>query len=333
MNARENWLAIYKGEKADRIPYSWEPFHGPAFTIFPVDPMIAADMAAPDGIDFVDSWGVVHNWQPGAPGQHPHITEENKVIKNIQNWQDYVKVPDPATFDWNGFKAQADAVNRDEELFMPISAAGIFERSHYLMGFEDALMAYMMYPEEMKELAKTIADFKIKVIDMMYEYGKPDVIHYHDDWGTKQNVFLPPRIWREIIKPQQKRIAEAMHERNIIYMHHSDCICEPYIEDMIDIGIDIWQGVIPQNNIKKIQEIADGRICLMGGIDGPTIDRVGQSEENIRAEVRRAIDEYCPTKRFIPCQPNIIPFTERALDILKDEMITYGKEWYEENVK
>lgn len=333
MNAKENWLAIYKGEPADRIPYSWEPFQGPAFGIFPIDPILMRDMVPQDGEDHLDSWGVPMCFPVNAPGQHDHSTPETRVVKDVKHWRDYVKVPDPSTYDWSDFKATADAVNRDEQLFMPAVLGGLFERSHYLIGFEEALMAYMMYPEEMKELVKIIADYKIQVIDLMYQYGKPDIIHFHDDWGTKQNVFLPPKIWREIIKPQEIRIAKAMHDRDIIYMHHSDCICEPYIEDMVEIGIDIWQGVIPQNNIKRIQKITNGKICLMGGIDGPTIDKVGQSEEKIRAEVRRAIDEYCPAGRFFPCIPNLVPFTERALNILRDEMTKYGAEWYTKNKK
>lgn len=329
MNAKENWLAIVKGEKAERIPYSWEPFSGPVFTIFPMDPQLERDLCAPDGKDFVDSWGTVWQWQPGAPGPHPHITDENIVLKDVNDWKNIVKVPDPRELDWSGMKQWADSVNRDEQLVMPISMGGIFERSHYLMGFEQALMAYMMYPDAMEGLCAAIADFKIALIDEMDKAMNLDVIHFHDDWGTKQNVFLPPKVWRAIIKPHEKRIIDFCHERNIIFMHHADCICKPYIEDMIEIGIDIWQGVIPQNDIVDLQNITKGRICLMGGIDGPTIDKVDAKEEDIRAEVRRAIDTYGPAGHFLPCQPNLIPFTERALNILKDEMISYGKEFME----
>ena len=37
-------------------------------------------------------------------------------------------------------------------------------------------------------------------------------------------------------------------------MHHADSFLEPLVEDMVDLGIDVWQGVLPQNDIVKLQE-------------------------------------------------------------------------------
>jgi hypothetical protein len=82
-------------------------------------------------------------------------------------------------------------------------------------------------------------------------------------------------------------------------MHHSDSFCEPIIEDMIDINIDIWQGALPENDIVKLQKIADGRINMMGGCDMSKIDLPESTEAAIRAETRRAIEAYTPQGNFI----------------------------------
>jgi hypothetical protein len=82
-------------------------------------------------------------------------------------------------------------------------------------------------------------------------------------------------------------------------MHHSDSFCEPIIEDMIDINIDIWQGALPENDIVKLQKIADGRINMMGGCDMSKIDLPESTEAAIRAETRRAIETYTPQGNFI----------------------------------
>ena len=63
---------------------------------------------------------------------------------------------------------------------------------------------------------------------------------------------------------------------------------------MVEIGIDIWQGVIAQNDIVEIQRITEGKLAMVGGIDGPKIDVENITEEQIRAEVRRAVDTYRP---------------------------------------
>ena len=51
------------------------------------------------------------------------------------------------------------------------------------------------------------------------------------------------------------------------------------------------------------------------------------SEEQIRAEVRRAVDTYCPAGRFYPAIPNGWCFREWNDKIEKDELKKYGREW------
>ena len=58
----------------------------------------------------------------------------------------------------------------------------------------------------------------------------------------KQNLFLPPRVWRAIIKPLQKEIADTIHECGMIYIHHADCICQPIVTDMVEIGVGYLAG-------------------------------------------------------------------------------------------
>ena len=70
---------------------------------------------------------------------------------------------------------------------------------------------------------------------------------------------------------------------------------------MVDLHIDIWQGVLPQNDIPKLQEQLHGRMTLSGGIDAAIVDRPDSTEEEIRAETRRACLEYYPGGCFIPC--------------------------------
>ncbi|NLN98065.1 MAG: methyltransferase [Eubacteriaceae bacterium] len=322
MNLRENAMAIYHREQPD--------FYGDLMDAmtFIIDPVFAQDSLIPDdGQEHRDSWGTVKVFLPGEPGAHTRVTQDNAVITDITKWEEQLTVPDIDDLDWTDAVAQAKAVNRKESFACIFCPGGIFERSHFLMGMEEALINYMEYPEEMKALLRVITDYKIKFIDKIGEFLKPDVIFYHDDWGTKRNLWLPPSVWRDIIKPYQREIADAIHRNDILYMHHADCICEPIVEDMVEIGVDIWQGVIPQNDIVKIQEITQGKLAMVGGIDGPKIDFVNTTEEEIRVEVRRAIDAYCPAGRFYPSIPNGICFNEWNNLIVQDELKKYGREF------
>ena len=260
MTLRENAMAIYERRQPD--------FYGDlmdAVELLP-DPVMMRDHCPQDGLEHRDSWGTVYVFKPGAPGAHPRVTPENAVIKDITRWREQLVVPPYEGLDWSAAKAAEQKVDRREKFVCIMFGGGLFERSHHLMGMETALCNYLEYPDEMAELLRAIADFKIGYIREMAKQVHPDIIFYHDDWGSKQNVFLPPRVWREIIKPLQREIADAIHESGMIYMHHADCICQPIVTDMVELGIDIWQGVIPK------------------------VDIAGITEEEIRAEVRRAID-------------------------------------------
>ena len=295
------------------------------------DPVLMGDLCPQDGQEHKDSWGTVYIFKPGAPGAHPHVTPENAVIKDIEKWEEQLTVPDLDHLDWTEAVRAAEAVNRKEKFVGFMCAGGLFERSHHLMGMETALINYMEYPEEMAALLRVIADYKIKYIRLVAEKIHPDIIFYHDDWGSKQNLFLPPRVWRAIIKPLQKEIADTIHECGMIYIHHADCICQPIVTDMVEIGVDIWQGVIAQNDIVEIQKITEGKLAMIGGIDGPKIDIENITEEEIRGEVRRAIDTYCPAGRFYPGIPNGICFREWNNEIAMDELKKYGKQFAQEH--
>lgn len=325
MTPRENAMAIFNHEQPD---YYFDFMN--SMQIVP-DPVLMQDVVPQDGKLHQDSWGTWFVYRPEEPGEQPVVNDENAVIKDIEKWEDQVKVPDLDHLDWSMGQQIKSTVDRKEKFVGIFCPGGLFERSHHLMGFENTLINFMEYPDEMAALLRVIADYKKKYIRLAAEKLHPDVIFYQDDWGSKQNVFLPPDLWRKIIKPLQIEIADTIHECGMMYVHHADCVCEPIVQDMVDIGIDIWQGVIPQNDIVRIQQITDGKLPMIGGIDGPKIDVDGISEEAIRAEVRRCIDTYCPGGRFYPGITYGVLFHEWNNSIAQDELAKYGKQFAEEH--
>ena len=57
-------------------------------------------------------------------------------------------------------KEEAAKVDRREKFVGFMCAGGLFERSHHLMGMEEALVNYLEYPDEMAALLRVIADYK-----------------------------------------------------------------------------------------------------------------------------------------------------------------------------
>ena len=282
------------------------------------------------GTNSVDRWGTLILFPEDAPAAVPFVTPENQVIKDINNWREYVKVPDLAANCSDGWEDAINAKNeidRENYLTMTVMGTGIYEQLHMLMTFEDTLINLLSEPEDMHDLIDAITEYRLTYMKLIVEHLHPDVICSHDDWGSKTSLFMSPETWREFFKEPYRKLYSYLHENGVIVMHHGDSYMEPIAEDMAEIGVDIWQGVLPTNNIVGIAKRLDGRMTLMGGIDS-VIDRNDASEEEIRNETRRALNEYGNLKNFIPSMTYGGPGTIRpdVEDIIIDEIAKYNTE-------
>ena len=256
------------------------------------------------GATITDRWGTVIEWPADAPGSMPLVTEENKVIKDITRWREYAHAPEFISHssdaeDWERFRAKVRERAGDERLVAGFMGTGIFEQCHFLMPFQDVLTNLYDHPKEMHELIDYITEYRITYVKHLIENLKPDVIFSHDDWGTKDALFMKPDMWREFFKEPYRRFYGYIREQGVIAIHHADSYLAPIVEDMAEIGIQVWQGVLPENDIPALQQRLKGRMVLMGGI-GAAIDREDAGEEEVRRYVKHALHEYCPGGHFIP---------------------------------
>jgi len=298
LSIKDNFLETMKKDgKPDRLVNMWEPFE-----LIPDPCLLFTSGNRQRGTDTRDQWGTLITWPQEQKFGMPHVTEDDKVLPDIENWRDYLKVPDLAgncSTGWEEFQKMQDDVRAKGKLSMTIAPTGVFEQLHFLMGFEDTLMNFLLEPDAMHEVCELIGDYRAQYMQLIVDNLKPDVVLSHDDWGSKHSLFVSPEVWREFIKPQYVKIYKILKDAGVIIMHHSDSFCEPIIEDMIDIGIDIWQGAIPENDILRLQKEIGGRMVMMGGCDMSVIDLPEATQEQVVAETRRACETYTPGGNFI----------------------------------
>ena len=284
------------------------------------------------GTNSYDRWGTLILFPEDAPAAVPFVTNENQVIKDIAEWRDYVKVPDlraACSTGWETAIANRDAIDKKKYLTMTVMGTGIFEQLHMLMTFEDTLMNFLIEPEAMHELIDAICEYRLEYMKLIVENLHPDLIVSHDDWGSKNSLFFSVETWREFFKEPYRKLYDYLHANDVIVMHHGDSYMEPLVEDMAEIGVDIWQGVLPSNNIAAISEKVGCKMLLMGGIDS-VIDRADAGEEEIRRETRRACEEYGKLKGFWPGMTYGGPGTlfPQVEPIIIDEIERYNRETF-----
>lgn len=325
---KENFLRLMRNDNPTWLGDPWSCVNpGGMARAFTTDAVTLITGIQPGQVGVKNIWGVTMDWPEGHPGSIPHVTEENKVLKDITCWKDVVHFPDLEHLPWHVTDHMNPPLDRENKLVMVPSFVGLFEFSHFLMGFEDALMNYLEEPEAMYDLLGAYTDWKIQAIDKVIDHLHPDILHQHDDWGNKMNLFIPPTVWRELIKPHYKRFFDHVKSRGVMIQLHNDSVSGSVAEDMVELGIDMWQGVLPQDDIPGIIERTEGKLFLMGGIDMQKIDFPEATQEMVDAEVKRAIDAYMPLGHYMPCATSIIAVHPNVDEMLVKAMNKYGAEY------
>lgn len=332
LTAKQNVLETLKPDgKPDRLVNGFVPFV--PIMSDPIYALLRGNRVK--GKMTKDVWGTEIAWPEGQHAAMPHVTNENKVLKDITKWREILKIPDVAgagkdPAKWETAKSAAAAAGQNDKLSMGFMGTGVFEQLHFLMGFEDTLMNFLIEPEAMHELVEMVGEFRLAYIKELVDKLKPDIILSHDDWGSKKSLFMSPEVWREFIKPQYVKIYGYAKAHGVMIMHHADSFLEPIVDDMVELGVDIWQGTLPQNDIVGLQKQLKGRMVLMGGVDAAIVDWPNTPEAVIRTEVRRACETYGPGGGFIPCLTYGGPgaIYPKVEETIIDEIDKYNKDVY-----
>ena len=282
---------------------------------------------APDG---VDQFGVTWCLPVGQLGAFPRHDEEHRVLKDITKWRELLHKPyipeDPGYWGMlNGIAAQAD---RENQYIAGFHAQGVFERLHALMGMEDTFANFYEEPEEMHALIDFITECELDFAKTMIERCHIEAIFHHDDWGATENSFLSPEMFEEFLLPAYKKIYGFYKEHGILIVHHNDGYARNLVPYMVEMGIDIWQGVIPANDIPSLVEEFGGKITFMGEIETRLLDVPGWTPEMVKAEVERACRK-CGKHSFIPSLTAGMPMTNFvSSELVNAEIDRMSKEMF-----
>ena len=323
LTIRQNLMETIKGGKPDRFVNQYE-FMDIILEV-PVPLMVAP------GTEAKNDWGITFRWPEGQLGQFPVHDAEHKVLKDITEWRKYVKAPVIESSDeaWAPAVAHANAIDRNEKFVTAFVAPGIFEMTHHLMSMEDALMALYEEPEAMHELIDYITEHELAFAKLLIDRLHPDALFHHDDWGSQKSSFISPAMFEEFFLPAYKKVYAFYKANGVeLIVHHSDSYAANLVPFMIEMGIDIWQGVMTTNNTPELIKKYGGQISFMGDLDSGTIDFPAWTPEIVDQEVKRAC-KNCGKLYFIPCLtqglgfssfPGVYDNASAAIDKISKEM-------------
>ncbi|QSX09016.1 uroporphyrinogen decarboxylase [Alkalibacter rhizosphaerae] len=294
LTIRENLLETIKGGNPDRFVNQYEFME--LIMECPLGQMVGP------GQTLKNEWGITFSWPEGQLGGFPVHDEEHKVLKDITKWKEQVTIPPIVTDDaaWAAAEEHAKNVDRNERFVTTFVAPGVFEMTHHLMSMEDALMGLYEEPEYMHELIDALTERELAYAKEMIRRIKPDAIFHHDDWGSQKASFVSPEMFEEFFLPAYKKIYGFYKENGVeLIVHHNDAYSANLVPFMIEMGIDIWQGVMTTNDTPELIKKYGGKISFMGDIDSGVVDFPAWTPEIVHQEVERACTN-CGKLYFIP---------------------------------
>ncbi|MHA1143630.1 MAG: uroporphyrinogen decarboxylase family protein [Candidatus Helarchaeota archaeon] len=162
-----------------------------------------------------------------------------------------------------------------------------FERMHFLRGFHEILIDIKRYPEKLLELGDMLGDWYCWIVDQWAKIGCDGIITT-DDWGTSTGTFISPRDFKKVFMPLYSRVAERLHENDMLFILHSCGNIYSLIPSFIESGIDCLQLDSPRmTGLNRLAEFG-GKIAYMCVAD---IQRVipYKTPDEVEAEVLQMI--------------------------------------------
>lgn len=214
---------------------------------------------------------------------------------------------DPSRFD--GLREAARKVREEEQRALIVGniSAGIFELYLWTRGFKDGYADWAGNPELAKKILRKYSDLQLAYWEKMFDVmqGIPiDVVQMADDLAGQNGMLISPASYRRQLKPFHKEMFDYIHSKSgaKIFFHSCGSI-RPLIPDLIEVGVDILNPVqVSAANMDSAELKREfGRdICFWGGgVDTQNAFDETHTPEQVRADVRKRIEDFMPGGGFI----------------------------------
>lgn len=255
--------------------------------------------------DLRDEFGVV--WS--MPDDHPYYMDishhplANATISDIAKYP-FPKGDDPTRF--RGLRERTLKLRNETNYAVITGICGVvYEVCWYMRGLERWFMDLVTDPEFCGALIDQTLKFWLDWMRLFLdEVGDLiDVIMIGDDLAGQKGPLFRPDVYRAIVKPRQKQLAQYIRSRTKAKVWYHTCgACIPYIPELIDNGVDILNPV--QISAKDMDPVALKKqfgksIVFWGGAIDAQHVLPSASPEKVREDVRRNMAALMPGGGFV----------------------------------
>ena len=241
-----------------------------------------------------DMFGIEWEFVPQAFGSM--VSRKFKQLDDISEWEKYLNFPDLKSLDWYQCRKDNEEFLNDPRPVQMTIFTGLFERLVSVVGMTDALVS--LADEDAKPYVHGLFDRLCIYYDELFFYlakwFEPDLLWFHDDWGSQRAGLFSLKTCREMIVPYLKRVVDSAHKYGIGFEFHCCGKNEALVPAMIDAGVDMWAGQILNDKEFIYKEYGQD---IKIGITPPQVP-LDASDEYIKDVVLDMLDKY-PKNAFV----------------------------------
>ena len=266
-----------------------------------------------------DEWGVVRTMPPDS--YYYDLTgspmSEDGTKSAIANhpW------PDPENPGrYRGLKEKARYLHEETDYAVVANLnCSFFLRCFELRGWSNFYMDLAANVEFAEALMDRYLDVRLRIAELALEQiGEYiDVIMVtSDDLGMIDRTLVSPPMYRELVKPRQKRTFDFFRKNSDAKLfYHCDGAIHQLIHDFIELGVEalnpIQLNAAEMGDTKRLKAEFGDKLTFWGAIDTSHVLPNG-TPEDVRAEVRRRIEDLAPGGGYVVCsvhniQPEVPP--------------------------
>jgi len=245
-----------------------------------------------------DFQGLQWLWPTPYPGQHKVVaeTDETRDIcdahgKVVRYWKNKSGTPEHLGFacdsreKWEtefkpamrstGLQVDPPAVvrayrqARETEKWCHLTGVESFEQTRALMGDEVTLIAMAEDPEWVADVSRTHTDIMLQNFDAIMATGiQPDGLWIYGDMAFRNGTMCSPAMYRKLIWPDHKRLADWAHAHNMKFIYHTDGDIRGVLHLHAEAGFDMLQPLEAKASM-DIRELAPKHrdLAWFGNID------------------------------------------------------------------
>ncbi len=183
----------------------------------------------------------------------------------------------------------------------------IWERSWLIRGMEDLMMDMMLDDPKAERLLDRICEHSCRTAAFLAEAGV-DLIALGDDIGMQSTPLMDPNLWLRYIQPKLARVIASAKAVNpdVIISYHSCGFATPFIDDLIDAGVEVLNPVQPESmDVEEVYSKYCDRLAFWGSIGTQTTMPFG-SPEDVRNDVMKRVEMSNGKRGFLISPTHVI---------------------------